>query len=123
MGTQDVAQAICCAMRLAASLLHAEAIVCYTSSGNSSLRAARERPESPILSLSHDIGVSRKLALVWGVHSVHVNDPDDPSKLAKMAAEVALSEGFAHKGKPIVIIAGLPFGESGSTNLLRIAIV
>ncbi len=119
----DVAQAICSAMRSAAASVHAEAIVCYTSSGNSSLRAARERPDAPILSLSHDLGVSRKLSLVWGVHSVHINDPDDASKLATMAAEVALSEGFAKKGKPIVIIAGLPFGESGSTNLMRITIV
>jgi pyruvate kinase len=119
----DVAQAICSAMRSAAASVHAEAIVCYTSSGNSSLRAARERPDAPILSLSHDLAVSRKLALVWGVHSVHINDPDDASKLAIMAAEVALSEGFAKKGKPIVIIAGLPFGESGSTNLMRITIV
>jgi pyruvate kinase len=69
------------------------------------------------------LAVSRKLSLVWGVHSVHINDPDDASKLATMAAEVALSEGFAKKGKPIVIIAGLPFGESGSTNLMRITIV
>lgn len=122
-GSQDVAQAICSAMRHAASLVHAQAIVCYTSSGNSSLRAARERPDAPILSLSHDMSVSRKLALVWGVHSVFINDPDDPSKLAKMATEVALAEGFAQRGKPVVIIAGLPFGESGSTNLLRIAIV
>lgn len=119
----DVAQAICSAMRSAAASVHAEAIVCYTSSGNSSLRAARERPDAPILSLSHDLAVSRKLSLVWGVHSVHINDPDDASKLATMAAEVALSEGFAKKGKPIVIIAGLPFGESGSTNLMRITIV
>lgn len=119
----DVAQAICSAMRSAAASVHAEAIVCYTSSGNSSLRAARERPDAPILSLSHDLAVSRKLSLVWGVHSVHINDPDDASKLATMAAEVALSEGFAKKGKPIVIIAGLPFGESGSTNLMRITTV
>jgi len=119
----DVAQAICSAMRSAAASVHAEAIVCYTSSGNSSLRAARERPDAPILSLSHDLAVSRKLSLVWGVHSVHINDPDDASKLATMAAEVALSEGFAKKGNPIVIIAGLPFGESGSTNLMRITIV
>ena len=119
----DVAQAICSAMRSAAASVHAEAIVCYTSSGSSSLRAARERPDAPILSLSHDLAVSRKLSLVWGVHSVHINDPDDASKLATMATEVALSEGFAKKGKPIVIIAGLPFGESGSTNLMRIAIV
>ncbi len=48
----DVAEAVCCAMRRAVALLQAAAIVCYTSSGHTSLRAARERPESPILSLT-----------------------------------------------------------------------
>ncbi len=121
-GSHDVTQAICCAMRRASALLKADAIVCYTSSGNTSLRAARERPDSPILSLSPDLNVSRKVSLVWGVHSVHVEDPQDLSQLVPMAADVARVQGFAHPGRPIVILAGVPFGESGTTNMLRIEI-
>ncbi len=121
-GTHDVTQAICCAMRRASALLKADAIVCYTSSGHTSLRAARERPDSPILSLSPHLDVSRKLALAWGVHSVHVHGPEDLRQLAPMAAEVARAQGFAQPGHPVVILAGMPFGESGTTNMLRIEI-
>jgi pyruvate kinase len=96
--------------------------VCYTSSGHTSLRAARERPDSPILSLSPHLDVSRKLALAWGVHSVHVHGPEDLRQLAPMAAEVARAQGFAQPGHPVVILAGMPFGESGTTNMLRIEI-
>ena len=121
-GTHDVTQAICCAMRRASALLKADAIVCYTSSGHTSLRAARERSDSPILSLSPNLNVSRKLALAWGVHSVHVEDPQDIRQLAPKAAEVSRVQGFARPGHPIVILAGMPFGESGTTNMLRVEI-
>ena len=119
---RDVTQAVCCAMRRAAELLQADAIVSYTSSGRTSLRAARERPGSAILSLSPHLGTARKLALAWGVHSVHVADPASLDQLAPMATEVARSQGFTQPGRPIVILAGLPFGESGSTNMMRVAI-
>ena len=119
----DIAEAVCCAMRRAVSLLQAAAIVCYTSSGHTSLRAARERPESPILSLTPSIGVARRLALVWGVHSVHIADVSDVSQMTDLACEVANSEKFADRGQTIVAIAGMPFATPGTTNLMRIATV
>ncbi len=120
----DVAEAVCCAMRRAVSLLHAAAIVCYTSSGHTSLRAARERPESPILSLTPSIGVARRLALAWGVHSVHIGDDvSDVDQMTATACDVARSEKFANSGQTIVAIAGMPFGSPGTTNLIRIATV
>ncbi|WP_029527706.1 pyruvate kinase [Polaromonas glacialis] len=119
----DVAEAVCCAMRRAVSLVQAAAIVCYTSSGHTSLRAARERPESPILSLTPSIGVARRLALVWGVHSVHIADVSDVSQMTDLACEVARSEKFADSGQTIVAIAGMPFATPGTTNLMRIATV
>ena len=64
-GRADVAEAVCCAMRRTVALLQAAAIVCYTTSGHTSLRAARERPEAPILSLTPDLAVARRLALAW----------------------------------------------------------
>lgn len=119
----DVAEAVCCAMRRAVSLLQAAAIVCYTSSGHTSLRAARERPESPILSLTPSIGVARRLALAWGVHSVHIGDVTDVDQMTETACEVARREKFATSGQTIVAIAGMPFGSPGTTNLIRIATV
>jgi pyruvate kinase len=119
--SHDVAEAVCCAMRRAVALLHAAAIVCYTSSGHTSLRAARERPESPILSLTPSLATARRLALVWGVHSVHIPDVADVEEMTRCACEVARLHGFAQTGQIIVAVAGMPFGAPGTTNLLRIA--
>ncbi len=119
----DVAEAVCCAMRRAVGLLQAAAIVCYTSSGHTSLRAARERPEAPVLSLTPNIDTARRLALVWGIHSVHIHDVDDVRQMTTIACEIARREGFAEVGQTIVAIAGMPFGTPGTTNLMRIATV
>ena len=94
-GQADVAEAVCCAMRRAVALLRASAIVCYTSSGHTSLRAARERPESPILSLTPNLQTARRLALVWGVHSVHIEDVADVGQMTTIACEVERRERFA----------------------------
>ncbi|MDE2120733.1 MAG: pyruvate kinase, partial [Betaproteobacteria bacterium] len=118
----DVTEAVCCAMRRAAALLDPAAIACFTSSGHTSLRAARERPKSPVLSLTPSLQVARRLSLVWGVHSVHTVDVDDGEHLAEVASASARSEGFAQPGQPVLIVAGMPFGSPGTTNLLRIAI-
>lgn len=117
----DVTEAVCCAMRRAVALLHAEAIVCYTSSGHTSLRAARERPEAPILSLTPRLGSARRLALAWGVHSIHIADVASVDEMTERACEVARRERFAEPGKMLVVLAGMPFGTPGTTNLMRIA--
>ena len=122
-GRSDAAQAVCCAMRHAASLLKAAAIVCFTKSGPTSLRAARERPEAPVLSLTPSLEVARRLTLVWGVHSVHIKDVADIGQMTSTACAVARREQFASPGQTLVVIAGMPFGKAGTTNLLRIATV
>ena len=119
----DVAEAISCAMRRVVSLLHASTIVCYTSSGQTSLRAARERPESPVLSLTPNLATARRLALVWGVHSVHTKDVSSAEEMTEVARQTAQRERFAEPGQFIVTLAGMPFGTPGATNLLRIATV
>ena len=107
-------------MRHAAALLKAAAIVCFTSSGATSLRAARERPEAPVLSLTPSLAAAR-LTLVWGVHSVHVDDVADIAQSTRLACAVATQERFCSAGQTLAIIAGMPFGKAGTTNLLRIA--
>lgn len=119
----DVAEAVCCAMRRVVSLLKASTIVCYTGSGQTSLRAARERPESPILSLTPHVATARRLALAWGVHSVHTQDVSNAEEMTEVARQLARREGFARPGEFVVTIAGMPFGTPGATNLLRIATV
>ena len=115
------ADAICYAMRHVTSLMHPAAIVTYTSSGHTSLRAARERPEAPILSMTPAIGTARRLAFVWGVHSVQTHEVADVPEMVNYATQTALSEGFAKSKDIIVIVAGMPFATAGTTNLLRIA--
>jgi pyruvate kinase len=122
-GQVETAEAVCSAMRRAVRLLQAAAIVCYTSSGHTSFRAARERPEAPILSLTPNIGTARRLALVWGVHSVHIADVTDVQQMTDSACDVARHERYAEAGQTIVAIAGMPFGAAGTTNLMRIATV
>ncbi|MBS4016965.1 MAG: pyruvate kinase [Dechloromonas sp.] len=116
-------EAVCRAVRHAVPLLHAGAIVCYTNSGHTSLRIARERPEASVLSLTPHLSVARRLALVWGVHSVHTDDVADVDQMTEVACSVAKREGFAQAGATIVAIAGMPFGSPGTTNLMRIATV
>jgi len=115
------ADAISDAMRRSAETLSVSAAVTYTKSGSSSLRAARERPSAPILSLTPHLSTARRLALVWGIHSVLTGDVTQVEEMVDQACRTAVTEGFANAGERLVIMAGMPFGISGTTNLLRIA--
>ncbi|MEN9419363.1 MAG: pyruvate kinase [Pseudomonadota bacterium] len=121
-GHTAVADAVCCAMRRAVALLQAQAIVCFTHSGHTSLRAARERAQAPILSVTPLQATARRLALAWGVHSVHVEDVSSLEQMSDLAGQLACREGFARSGEAFVAIAGSPFGTPGTTNLMRIGI-
>jgi pyruvate kinase len=115
------ADAICSALGVTVHLIEAKATVAYTKSGSSSIRAARERPSAPILSLTPSISTARQLAPVWGIHSIVVDEIADEASMTKLACDATLKAGFGKAGDDIVIIAGIPFGVSGTTNLLRTA--
>lgn len=115
------ADAVCASMRQVAALLAPAATVTYTSSGFTSLRAARERPAVPIISLTPDVATARRMAMVWGVHAVLVDDVHDVAEMIECACRNACTEGFASTGADVVVVAGLPFGLSGTTNLLHVA--
>ena len=113
--------AICCALRRVAGLLEPAATVAYTSSGFSALRASRERPVAPILALTPQPTTARRLALVWGVHAVPFEEVHDVAEMVEHAARAVQNLGFGSAGDAVVVIAGLPFGQRGSTNLLHVA--
>ncbi|MGE5202549.1 MAG: pyruvate kinase [Acidobacteriota bacterium] len=113
--------AISAAARQVAHTINASAIVSYTTSGATALRAARERPDVPVIGLTSKIETARRLALVWGVHSVHTGDVTNFTDMVEKAAALAHQDGFAEKGARLVITAGVPFGTPGATNVLRIA--
>ncbi len=117
-----VADAVCLSMRATARVLPIAAIVAYTRSGATCIRAARERPQAAILSVTPERHVARRLALAWGVHSVFSDEPisDVPDMIAT-ACTIARREGLAKAGDHIVVAAGMPFGMVGSTNFLHIA--
>ncbi len=117
------ADAIMYSLRAAAHIVSASATVIYTHSGSSSIRASRERPEAPLLSLTPKLSTARKLALVWGSHSVLTHEIADVDTMTDLACKTALQEGFAKPGDQIVIAAGVPFGRAGTTNMLRLATV
>jgi len=104
-----------------ASTISAAAIVNYTTSGSTAMRAARERPEVPILALTSKLSTARRLALLWGAHCVHTADVRNFQEMVAKACRVALAQEFARPGDKIVITAGVPFGTPGATNVLRIA--
>ena len=118
----EVADAVCLALRQTARLLPVAAVVTYTRSGTTSLRAARERPVVPVLSMTPELATARRLALVWGVHSVHADErvADVPDMVAQACA-MARREGFAQAGALVVIASGMPFGVVGTTNFLHIS--
>ncbi len=115
------ADAITAAAAQVAHTIGAAAIASYSVSGSTTLRAARERPDAPIIGLTPIIGIARRLALVWGVHCVETEDAKDFFDMTEKACNAALKEGFATAGDRLVITAGVPFGTPGSTNTLRVA--
>lgn len=117
------ADAISAATRQVAETLDLAAIVTYTSSGSTGIRAARERPSRPILALSPKLATVRRLSLVWGLHCVQTEDAADLEDVAHGACAIAFREGFAQPGDRVAITAGVPLGTPGATNLLRIAFV
>jgi len=117
------ADAISAAARQIAETLELCAIVCWTGSGATGLRVARERPQSPIVALSPNPATGRKLSLVWGVHCVVAEDAHDQDDMVVRACRLAFRDGFAKAGQRVIIVAGLPLGTPGATNMLRIAFV
>ena len=115
------ADAIAAAARSITETVGVRAIVAWSESGATALRIARERPELPILSLTPNVSTARRLALAWGVHAVVTDDAHDVDDMTDRAREIARREGFARAGDRVIIIAGLPFGTPGATNMIRVA--
>jgi pyruvate kinase len=117
------ADAIAAAARQVAETIDLSAIVCWTSSGSTGLRVARERPQCPIIAISPIIAAGRKLSVVWGIHTVIAEDAHDQDDMVERACRLAFKEGFAKAGQRIIIVAGVPLGTPGATNMMRIAFV
>ncbi|MDQ0396084.1 pyruvate kinase [Labrys monachus] len=120
---QTGADAIAAAARTVSETLDLAALIAWTASGATGLRIARERAEKPLLTLSPNISTGRRLALVWGVHAVLTEDAKDVNDMVERGCRHAYKDGFARPGQRVLIVAGVPFGTPGATNMMRIAFV
>ena len=117
------ADAIAAAARQIGETLDLAAVVCWTFSGATGLRVARERPALPIIAISPNVSAGRKLSLVWGVHCVVAEDAHDQDDMVNRACRIAFKDAFARAGQRIIVVAGVPLGTPGATNMVRIAYV
>lgn len=117
------ADAVSLAARQIATTLNLSAIICYTSSGTTGLRASRERPLTPIIALSPVVETARRLSIVWGLHCVVTEDAHDLDDVVNRACNIAYREDFAKPGDRVIITVGVPLRTPGNTNMLRIAYI
>jgi pyruvate kinase len=115
--------AIAAASHQIADTLNLKTVAAWTFSGSTAFRIARERPNSTVIALTPSIDTARRLALVWGVHPIRTKDANDIDDMAFRACKFAVREGFSKMGERIIIVAGMPFGTPGATNMVRIAFV
>jgi pyruvate kinase len=118
---RSAADAIAAAARQVAHTIGASAICAFTASGSTALRVARERPEAPILGMTPSVETARRLAVVWGVHAVVTQPVHSMSETVVKATRASLQEGFSPHDSEVIVIAGMPFGQPGTTNALRVA--
>jgi pyruvate kinase len=114
------ADALAGSARQIATTVSATAMVCYTSSGATARRIARERPSVPLLAMSPSMATARRMGLLWGVHAVHSRDVTSFEEMVEKGKRMALRHDLAKGGERIVLMAGIPFGTAGSTNVLHV---
>lgn len=104
-----------------ARTVSAAAIICFTSSGSTARRVARERPSVPLLVLTPKLETARRLGLLWGVHAVRTKDVESFEEMIAKSKRMAIRHNIAKAGDRVIIMAGVPFGTPGSTNVLHVA--
>ena len=114
------ADALAEAAKTIAATVGAAAIICYTTSGSTARRIARERPSVPILVLTPSIVTARRLGLLWGTHAVHTRDVESFEEMVAKAKRMAVRQGIARAGDQVIVLAGVPFRTPGSTNVLHV---
>lgn len=117
----DSSDAITVAAVHVAKDIGAAVIVNYTTSGSTTLRTARQRPEGPILCLTQNEATARRVMMSYGVRAQHITDVKNFAETVEKAVNYTKERGYSQSGDKIVLTAGVPFGISGTTNVLRIA--
>lgn len=121
--TQDITETIGQAVSSAVSNLKIKTIVVTTGSGYTARMISKYRPDANIIAVTFSKEVARRLKLQWGVSPIVSEQIDSTDDMFKFAGEVAVQENFAQLGDTIIITAGIPLGESGTTNLMKIQVI
>jgi len=104
--------------------LNSSVISTFTITGFTTLRIARERPPVPIVSITSEMAVARRLMLVYGVHSYFFNVTDSFEQMKEEALKIVRTHKYAEPGDNMVITASYPIGSNGlETNMLHIATI
>ena len=118
---ESVADGIVSAAREIAETADIKAISCFTQSGTTASLVARERPAVPILALTSVPSTARRMILTWGAHCVETQEVGRFKEAVVRAVRAAITEGLAEPADQIVVTAGVPFNQAGTTNILRVA--
>ncbi len=119
----DVTEAIGRAVAEAANNLNIKVIVAATKSGHTARMISKYRPDADILAVTFDDRTRRGLAINWGVYPVMAEAPASTDEMFALATEEAKKAGFAKEGDLILITAGVPVGERGTTNVMKIQLI
>jgi len=96
------------------------AIVVFTGSGSTARRVARERPAVPVMVLTPSVNTARRVGLLWGTYAIATRDIGSFEEMIAKGKRMALRHGFGAAGSKLTILAGVPFGTPGATNLLHV---
>ncbi len=118
---EEDADALVAGAKRASEVGSTACLVAYTATGSTAKRLARERPLQPVLALTPDPKVARRLSLVWGLEPRMAPDPTDVEMMTAEAVEYVGKLELAPPHGRILILAGVPFGAPGSANILRVA--
>ncbi|WP_137680772.1 pyruvate kinase [Aurantiacibacter suaedae] len=103
-----------------ADTMDIDAIAVFTWSGSSARRVSRERPAVPLMALTPQLSVARRMALLWGAHAVATRDIESFEEMVGKGKRMALRNGLGESGSQLAVMAGVPFGQPGATNLVHI---
>lgn len=118
--SEDISDAISEATYYISEMLNPRAIVTTTLTGYTARQVARERPRTPILCITPNEVTYRRMALVWGVMPLLVPQFSTIDEMMSVITRTTYQEGLAKRGDTLIVIAGVPFGVGGQTNLLKI---
>ncbi|MCY3796646.1 MAG: pyruvate kinase [Chloroflexi bacterium] len=117
---EDISDAICRTTTEISQAIKPRAIVTTSMSGYTTRRVAKERPNTPILCMTPNATTQRRMALVWGVTSLQVQEFTTIDEMISLIVRTAHEKRLVERGDRLVIIAGVPFGIDGQTNLVKI---